>query len=76
MVFDLKISLSNEWVEKSGRDVTLFSVSIFFRFYEKRKLWGQPLTRDSSPMQGQAFEVSISRIYSVLLAEFGGKGTR
>jgi len=27
-------------------------------------------------MQGQAFEVSISRIYSVLLAEFGGKGER
>jgi len=37
-------------------------------------LGGQPLTRDSSPVEGQAFEVSISRIYSVLLAEFGGKG--
>jgi hypothetical protein len=40
------------------------------------KLWGQPLTRDSSSMQGQAFEVSISRTYLVLLAEFGGKGDR
>ena len=44
--------------------------------HEKKKVCGQPLTRDSSPMQGQAFEVSISRIYSVLLAEFGGKGDR
>jgi len=35
-----------------------------------------PLTPDSSPMQGQAFEVSISRTYLVLLAEFGGKGDR
>jgi hypothetical protein len=43
---------------------------------EGKKLWGQPLTRDSSSMQGQVFEVSISGIYSVLLAEFGGKGDR
>jgi hypothetical protein len=27
-------------------------------------------------MQGQAFEVSILRIYLVLSAEFGGKGDR
>jgi len=27
-------------------------------------------------MQGQAFEVSISRTYSIRLAEFGGKGER
>jgi len=38
------------------------------------KAWGQPLTQDSSPVQGQAFEVSIPRTYLVLLAEFGGKG--
>jgi len=43
---------------------------------QRRKLWGQPLTRDSSPMQGKAFEVSISRTYLVLLAKFGGKGDR
>ena len=36
---------------------------------QERKLWGQPLTRDSSPMQGQAFEVSISRPYYIRLGE-------
>jgi hypothetical protein len=40
----------------------------------RRKLRGQPLTRDNSPVQEQAFEVSISRTYSIRLGEFGGKG--
>jgi len=31
---------------------------------------------DSSPVQGQAFGVSILRIREVFLAEFGGKGKR
>jgi hypothetical protein len=42
---------------------------------QERKLWGQPLTRDSPPIQGQAFEISISRPYYIRLGEFVEKVT-
>jgi hypothetical protein len=42
---------------------------------QERKLWGQLLTRDSPPIQGQAFEISISRPYYIRLGEFVEKVT-